>query len=173
MQWFCPECWHEVDETDRLCSACGALLSELDKKSFAEKVMAALRHPEPATSVRAAEILGRLKSPGAVAALMEVLKGGRDPYLLEAAARALGEIGDQASVSALRSVLGSSYLIVRIAAAEALGKIASPEAIEALEAVRGDTSSAVRSALARSLRSLRASAMPRIPSEQENKEESR
>jgi HEAT repeat protein len=172
MHWFCPECWREVDETERLCSACGASLSELDKKSFVQKATAALRHPEPATSVRAAEILGRLKPPGAVAALIEVLKGGRDPYLLEAAARALGEIGDQASVSALRSVLGSSYLVARIAAAEALGKIASREAVQALEAARGDTSPAVRSAIDRSLASLRASHVPRIASVQENQEES-
>ena len=172
MQWFCPECWHEVDETDRLCSACGALLSELDKKSFAEKAMAALRHPEPATSVRAAEILGKLQPPGAVAALMEVLSGGRDPYLLEVAARALGEIGDPTSIPALQPVVLSSYLVARIAAGEALGKIASREAVQALEAARGDTSPAVRSAIDRSLASLRASHVPRITSMRENQEES-
>jgi HEAT repeat protein len=172
MQWFCPECWHEVDETDRLCSACGASLSELDKESFVEKATAALRHPEPATAVRAAEIPGRMRPPGAVPALIDALEESLDAYLIAAAARALGEIGDPASVPALRSVLGSSCLVARIAAGEALGKIASREAVQALEAARGDASSAVRSALARSLRSLRASAMPRIPSEQENQEES-
>jgi HEAT repeat protein len=172
MQWFGPECWRVVDETERLCSACGALLSELDSKSFAEKAIAALRHPEPATSVRAAEILGKLKPPCAVAALTEVLKGSRDPYLLEAAARALGEIGDPTSVSTLRPVLRSSYLVARIAAAEALGKIASGEAVQALEAARADTSPAVRSAIDRSLASLRASRVPRIASVRKNPEES-
>ena len=172
MHWFCPKCWREVDETDRLCSACGALLSELDKKSFAEKVMAALRHPEPATAVRAADILGKLKPPGAVDALTKVLRAGRDPYLLEAAARALGEMGDPTSVPTLRSVLLSSYLVARIAAAEALGKIASGEAVQALEAARADTSPAVRSAIDRCPASLRASRVPRIASVRKNPEES-
>jgi len=171
MQWFCPECWREVDETERLCSACGALLSELDSKPFAEKAIAALRHPEPATAVRAADTLGKLKPPGAVAALTDVLKGGCDPYLLEAAARALGEIGDPTSIPTLRSVLLSSYLVARIAAAEALGKIATTEAVDVLEIAVGDTSSAVRSAVARSLERLLTSAPNRVPTEQESQEE--
>jgi len=151
MHWFCPNCWHEVEEAGSVCPACGASPQTLDSRSFAEKLVAALRHPEPAAAVRAAQILGTLKPTDAAPALMNVLEESHDPYLLEAAAWALGEIGNAHAVPLLRSLFRSSYLVARIAAAEALGKLAGPEAISALEDAREDASEAVRKAVNRAL----------------------
>lgn len=154
MHWFCPNCWSEVQPTDRVCPVCGASLGECDQRTFEEKLLAALRHPEPATGVRVAGILGKLQSQRAVPELIQTLQRSRDAYLSEAAARALGEIGDPAAVPALRQVLRSSYLLARIAAAEALGKIGTQEAALALQDGCRDDSFRVREAVGKALAAL-------------------
>jgi HEAT repeat protein len=104
---------------------CGADLESLDKRGFSEKLISALRHPEPLTAVRAVWILGQIKEKAAVPQLIEVLSLSPDPYMQEAAALALGKIGDDKAVDALSKKLLdlNSYLIVRIASAKALEMI--------------------------------------------------
>ena len=160
MHWFCPKCWSEVSEGDRVCGACRTILEQADHRGLVEKLLAALRHPEPATAVRAATILGELKPQEAVSALADILGTSRDPYLIEAAARALGKIGDRNSVPVLRATLCSSYLVARLAAAEALARVGGPEAVEALEAGREDRSHAVRATVSRLLSELTRLAAP-------------
>jgi HEAT repeat protein len=145
--WFCPECWSEVSEADATCPACGAVLKGGRERSFVQKLIAALRHPEPETAVRAAHALGALRATEAVPALIETLGRSDDPYLLEAVAGALGELEATETVPALRSVLRSSYLVARIAAAKALGRLGTPEALTALEEARQDQSESVRQAV--------------------------
>jgi len=101
--------------------------------------------------VRAAEILGWLQSERAVPELVRVLEESRDPYLVEAAARALGRIRSPAAVSPLRRVLISSFLVARIAAAQSLGEIGTRDAVRALEEGSQDTSCRVREAVALAL----------------------
>lgn len=44
------------------CPCCGADLRDFTGKSYEEKLILALRHPEPTIPIRAAMILGELKS---------------------------------------------------------------------------------------------------------------
>ena len=119
---FCPSCWGECETQEKVCPKCGADLESFDKRGFSEKLISALRHPEPLTAVRAAWILGQIKEKAAVPQLIEVLSSSPDPYLQEAAALALGKIGDSKAADVLAKKLSDSgsYLIVRIASAKAL-----------------------------------------------------
>jgi HEAT repeat protein len=88
----------------------------------------ALCHRESQTAVRAAWILGELRETSAVSDLVKALETSRDPYLAEAAAVALGKIGDPAARPALRHAASKGGLRVRDAAAIALQQMeAIPE----------------------------------------------
>lgn len=63
---------------------------------YVEKLIAALRHEEPQTTVRAAWILGRIADRRAVGPLIDAAAGGGDPEFLAAVVEALGRIGDPA-----------------------------------------------------------------------------
>ena len=145
--WFCPDCWSEVSEADATCPACGSVLKGGRERNFVQKLIAALRHPEPETAVRAAHTLGGLGAKEAVPALIETLTRSDDPYLLDAVAGSLGELEAAEAIPALRSVLRSSYLVARIAAAKALGRLGTPEALAVLEEARQDQSESVRQAV--------------------------
>ena len=151
VHWFCRECWSEVAEEAVMCPVCGATLAGTRERSFVQKLIAALRHPEPETTVRAAQTLGELEIEEAIPALIEALGRSDDPYLLEAAASSLGRLGAAQAVPALHTVLRSSFLIVRLAAAKALGRIGTPEALAALEEGCHDRSERVRRAVAEQL----------------------
>lgn len=94
---FCPVCWSEVGE-GRICSKCGSDLRAADQSDYEQKLIRALRHPEPTTPIRVAEILGELRSAAAVEPLIELATTSPDPYIQEAAVSALGRIGDRKSV---------------------------------------------------------------------------
>ncbi|MCL6472411.1 MAG: HEAT repeat domain-containing protein [Firmicutes bacterium] len=122
---FCPSCWSECKAKQKVCPTCGADLESLDRRGFSEKLISALRHPEPLTAVRAAWILGQIKEKAAVPQLIEVLSSSQDPYIQESAALALGKIGDGKAFDILAKKLSDprAYLIVRLAAAKALEMI--------------------------------------------------
>jgi HEAT repeat protein len=63
---------------------------------YVEKLIAALRHEEPETTVRAAWILGRIADRRAVGPLIDAAGRGGDPEFLAAVVEALGRIGDPA-----------------------------------------------------------------------------
>jgi hypothetical protein len=121
--FYCPSCWEETPEGSAQCPHCDADLAEADRQPFTIKLRRALRHRESQTAVRAAWILGELRERSAVADLVGVLESVRDPYLAEAAAVALGKIGDEQAVPALASAARKGALCVRRAAAEALKRL--------------------------------------------------
>ena len=90
---FCPSCWSEIG-TEPLCLVCGTHVRDLSGDSDEEKLLRALYHPEPTVPVRAATILGELRSRAAVEPLIELAATTSDLYLQEAALVALGRIGD-------------------------------------------------------------------------------
>lgn len=91
-----------------------------------------LRSADERTRMNAAESLGRIRDPSAVAPLIAALNA--DDSTAGAAARALGEIGDPAAIDPMAALLfgrgerGGSALL----AADALAKIRSPRAVRAL-----------------------------------------
>lgn len=144
MHWFCPECWSELGEDTVICPACGASVKEARGRDYAQKLIAALRHPVAEIAEFAAQILGELEAQEAVPALIETLGRSGEPHLQAAAARSLGHLQAAEAVPALREVLCCSYLVARIAAARALGSIGTSAAVAALEEALGDRSESVR-----------------------------
>jgi HEAT repeat protein len=85
-----------------------------------EKLCSALRHPEPETAVRAAWILGQKSESQAVPELIKIVDTTSDGFLAEAAAEALGKIGDRRAVECLTKAAQCGPVRVRIAARNAL-----------------------------------------------------
>jgi HEAT repeat protein len=98
-------------------------LREIDAQSFADKLRAALRHPEPQTAVRAAWILGERCEHSSVPDLICVLESTRDGFLAEAAANALANIGDPAALPALQRAFQVGAVRVRNASKQAIDQI--------------------------------------------------
>ena len=119
MRFFCPGCWEEIAKEAAHCPSCGADLAAADAEAYATKLIRALRHPEPQTAVRAAWILGERRERSAVDELIRVLEATGDSFLAEAAAEALGKIGDEKALPALTRTSRHGTLRVRRAARRA------------------------------------------------------
>ncbi len=117
--YFCPSCWSEVG-TVATCPNCGADLRAFSGKSYEEKLILALRHPEPTVPIRAATILGELGSQAAVEPLIDIATTVDDPYIQEAAVEALGRIGNIRAVPCLDHLSREGAVRVRAAAERAL-----------------------------------------------------
>jgi HEAT repeat protein len=153
--FYCPRCWTELAEDVARCPRCGTWLREVDKDEYAVKLIGALRHPEPTTAVRAAAILGALRERRAVQPLLALIASSRDPYILESAVEALGNIGDCSAIEGLSETLAHSFVRVRGKAAEALGKFQDNRARAALISALNDPSAHVRILAAEALTKLR------------------
>ena len=142
---FCTRCWAPNPPEAKTCLHCGAPL-EPTKGEFVEKLISALRHPEPGTVQLAAWILGEQEEARAVPALIELLKRSVEPGALEAAVEALGKIGDASAVDVLATSGHQWPLRVRLRVAETLKHIGGPRAKEALSAMLEDRSGSVKAA---------------------------
>lgn len=144
---FCTRCWASNAWGSDRCRRCGAPLAE--RTTYVAGLITALDHPEPSTQVRAASLLGQLRARAAVEPLRAVLRRRTDPYLLEAAAIALGQLGDPAATPELVELLGWGPLIARHAAVRALQWLGGQEAEAALaRAAYSDPNASVRQAAA-------------------------
>ncbi len=94
MTFFCTNCWKEIDRSTDVCPHCGKKQSELGQEPFVKKLIRALKHPEPSTPVRAAEILGELKAEEALPYLIELTKHSKDPFIVKAAISSIKKIKD-------------------------------------------------------------------------------
>jgi HEAT repeat protein len=126
LRYFCPNCWEELSGAAITCPACRVDLSQADSLPFSDKLRQALHHPEPKTAVRAAWILGERREHSAVPNLIATLESTRDLYLAEAAAEALGKIGDGRARPALEHALREGAVRVRRAARTALAQLEMP-----------------------------------------------
>lgn len=126
---YCPSCWAELAPNAQVCPRCGADLTALDAEDYTDKLIAALRHPEPFTQRRAAYVLGLRRDPRAVPALVEAMKGSADVYVRGEAAAALGKIGGPEAEAALRHMATDQRAptMLRRAAADALAQTPSNE----------------------------------------------
>jgi HEAT repeat protein len=105
MIFYCTNCWKEIKPDDKICPNCGADQTELENESFVKKLIKALNHPEPETPIRAANILAQLKVKKAVPFLIAKLKNEKDPFIIEAVVKALLEIDEDQTKSAILSRL--------------------------------------------------------------------
>ena len=119
--FFCPNCWMEVEESDKICPRCGTNIEKWRARhDYSERLIAALRHPEPSTPVRVAWVLGERKEERAVEPLTEVIEKTGDAFGAEAAVEALGKIGGARAEEAVRRATGHTSLRVRAKACETL-----------------------------------------------------
>ncbi len=107
MTYYCVNCWQEIDKDLLTCPHCGYDLKHASEYSFVEKLIKALNHPEPETPVRAATILGDLKTKEAVQPLLSRLKNETDPFIVEAIVNALLKI-DFDNLTAIKSIIGKN-----------------------------------------------------------------
>jgi len=119
MVYFCPSCWRVVGQDD-VCPTCGADPQRSEKETFEKKLIRSLSHPEPTVPLRAATILGELRSKEAVEPLIVLGISCPDPYIQEAAVIALGRIGDERAIPCLENLRREGWLRVRRAAHFAL-----------------------------------------------------
>ena len=111
-------------------------LGELGSAEALDAVRFALADEEQSVRVEAVRTLGRLKgkdqSSVGVPALLEVVEEARDPVLLLAALRALGESSDPRALLVLGPLVRSTDARVAVAAVEALSRHADPRRLSSL-----------------------------------------
>lgn len=144
MTHFCPACWNTVEAGAASCPRCGSNIVALDQRPFIVKLIAALRHPEPATRQRAAHLLGELGYTTAVPPLGELLCATSEPFLAAEIVTALGKIEDAEAETLVVRALQHRASVVRLAALRALVGRGEPTATLALRQVAHDPSPSVR-----------------------------
>jgi predicted amidophosphoribosyltransferase len=93
VHFYCPLCWEELDEDRPQCPRCGGHIHEFWKsKSYLEKLIIALDHPEPSTAMRAIWLLGQLRDQRAVDPLKRLLDKTQDIYMRRAARQTLDKL---------------------------------------------------------------------------------
>jgi HEAT repeat protein len=157
IHYFCPFCWAEISSGEKICPKCGGNTEEWDEKSFTEKLINSLNHPERSTIYRACYILGERGERVAVKPLIDLLNRTSDYFLMEEIVEALGKIGDERAVPFLIKMLNNRSFLVRGKAATVLGNFdGQEEVVEALKRATRDCSHYVRESASASLDKLTA-----------------
>lgn len=134
--FFCPSCWQVVGEDQAKCPACGCdIAAHLASKSYTQRLVEALSHPEPETPVRAAYILGLRGDREAVPALLALAEKTSDVYLAMTCLEALARIGGSEALDGIRTFCGDRRILVARRAQELAGASAR-EPIDALRKAR-------------------------------------
>lgn len=137
------------------------LLKKLDHETVSSMLLGIVDGSDAEASVFAINALEELGYPESARKLCELLRIPADPHGQAAACAALGKIGGQEAVEALKNVIESKRLLglkstfpaeVRTAAASALGNINDDTAREILQRLLKDKTPAVRSAAEQSLK---------------------
>jgi hypothetical protein len=114
---YCPECWNSLSKDVRICPHCGVDIPALwESKDWVEKLIVALRHPEPNTRLRATWLLGKLDDSRAVDALIDLVNTSQDIYLVGEAVLALGQTQNGKAVAFLAALAGRSKAPIGIGA---------------------------------------------------------
>jgi HEAT repeat protein len=124
MTHFCPNCWKEIEPKVKICPHCKADQNLFREQTFTQKLILALDHPEPETPIRAAYILGKLKTVEAIPSLLRIMRTHPDPYIVTGCVEALANMEEPAVIQPLERILLEKIpLIVVQAIQKALKKI--------------------------------------------------
>lgn len=80
MQYFCPNCFAEIEENARTCPHCQFHLDQWDNLDYDHKLIAAIHHKETFTRMRAVYLLGERKTLAAIEPLKAAFLASDDPY---------------------------------------------------------------------------------------------
>jgi anti-sigma factor RsiW len=119
VQWYCPDCFAEVEERTPHCPRCGADLAN-PARDFEEQLIRALDHPLPDRQLLAAQVLGQRGARKAVPRLIGIVERADDPYLVAEATVALARIGDPAGLAVVDRMARAGPPVARAAARAAL-----------------------------------------------------
>lgn len=93
VHFYCPVCWNELDQDLARCPYCSTEIRNFwESKSFLEKLMIALDHPDPSTVMRAVWLLGQIGDRRALEPLKRLLDRTQDVYVTRAALKSLDEL---------------------------------------------------------------------------------
>lgn len=148
MIFYCPDYWTPVKKDERVCHECKTDIEPLDhQKSYFEKWINALNHPERATRIRVAYILGELGDRGAIKPFEKVVsKANRiqDVFFIETIAMAIGKVGGNKALPILIRLMEHPSFLVRRVALHSLRNFRNEEAIKAINKALKDASPNVR-----------------------------
>jgi HEAT repeat protein len=125
LQWYCPDCFAEVEQQTAHCPRCGADLAD-PARDFEEQLIRALGHPLPDRRLLAAQVLGQRQARSAVPDLIGIVEEADDPYLVAEATVALARIGDPAGLAVVDRMARQGSAVARAAARTALRKLRPP-----------------------------------------------
>jgi len=113
-RYYCPKCRDDFPEDLDRCPRCDLDISAYYRaKDYVDRLIIALRHPEPETAGRAAWLLGKIKDERAVAPLIGLIGETDDVYIARTAVEALGEIGTAEATIFLDSIRNHPSVVVR------------------------------------------------------------
>jgi HEAT repeat protein len=145
--FYCPNCWSQLQEWEKICSQCGRDIEPLDRQGYFEKLIRALHHPEPTTRIRAAYILGELGDRRAIPPFLRAMKQARnlsDLFFIREMALALGKIGGEEALRPLVHLMDHPSVLIRESALRSLAKISRPEATARIRQALQDPSPAIQ-----------------------------
>jgi hypothetical protein len=95
MTTLCPACWRVVPNDARVCSHCGADISQLHERDFRDKLLGALSHPDRDTVIRAAVALAARHDVAASQAIETAMRRfPTEPHVLAGLLNALMFMAD-------------------------------------------------------------------------------
>jgi len=145
--FFCPNCWAQVREGEKICPECRVKIEPLDQLSYFDKLTRALNHPVATTRMRAAYILGEIGDRRAILPLAGAIENAWEKenlFFLREIAIALGKIDGHDALPALIHLLDHPSFLIREIALRSLGKIRNVKAIAAIQKAMDDPSPGVR-----------------------------
>ena len=115
---LCPKCWNELNTSPVECPCCGTSV-DVSTPKYMRHMLTAIPHANSDKRTRICWVLGFIGDRSSVPALIELL---RDPevFVRIAALRALGEIGDPATLGAVEKLTLAPNLAVRTIARNVL-----------------------------------------------------
>jgi len=117
MIFYCPHCWKELSDGQASCPFCHESISSWDEKTFTDKLVHALFHPEPVTQTRAVYLLGERKSKESLRPLTRLFQQSKNVFLQSEIIAAAGKIGgDDAFVLVLQALRHRSFIVIGEAA---------------------------------------------------------
>jgi HEAT repeat protein len=125
-----------VKEEEKICHECKTDIEPLNHRSYFEKLVNVLNHPDRDTRIRAAYFLGELRDRRAIKPLAEVVnKVGdmEDLYFVEMVAFVLGKVREKEALPILIHLMEHPSFLLRRAALYSLSEFRSKEALKVIK----------------------------------------